>query len=396
MACGIRGIGRSGVHDRSRGLPSPAPPCHCRTDGHVPPFGVANCNRCLRRNRLLNWWTMKLTPLPSTLLAVLMLPCLALAQPLTVDAMVGQVNGRPIYASRVFELIDRELSALGRQVPPEQFNLEARRIISGRISSIIIEALILGEAERDLNQQEQYGLQYMVKQRREELVRALGRGSEAVANAAMKEAQGTTLDEQLEEYRQGLLVKRHLQKKVLPQINISRKDIERYYARHFDTYNAPPGRVIHMIRTNKSASAERIDQRLSDHEPFLDVAADAELNQNKPDQQGLFGEFPGDQIFGLATLNDATLKLAAGEHTPRITENGVHYWIFVRSLSDGRARPLREVQGEIEQILRRQRYNELTNRYHQHLFETGSYDSLDQMVEALVQVAMSRYAMASR
>ena len=65
----------------------------------------------------------------------------------TVDAMVGQVNGKPIYASTVFESIFEQLAALGRSLPRAEFRQRAGQLIEARLGQIVTDALILGEAE---------------------------------------------------------------------------------------------------------------------------------------------------------------------------------------------------------------------------------------------------------
>src|SRR5690606_31306012 len=82
--------------------------------------------------------------------------------PLTADAMVGQVNGRAIYASQVLAPIAPQLRSLGQSVSRAEFRRQADNLIRGELLRIITDALILGEAERDLTQQEHYGLLAML------------------------------------------------------------------------------------------------------------------------------------------------------------------------------------------------------------------------------------------
>jgi hypothetical protein len=311
----------------------------------------------------------------------------------TVDAMVGQVNGRAIYASAVFKDIHEQLVARGKAVPRAAFEREVAGIIAQRLQVIVLESLILGEAERDLTMREQQGLGALLKQQREDMIKRFGRGAAAVADVEIRRQQGRTLDQALEDYRQEVLVKKYLDQHIMPRINVSRRDIERYYQRHYDDFNPPPSRTIHMIRTSDAATADRIDQLLGEGKPFLEIAADASLNSYKAGDKGLFGtDVPGNDVFGPEDLNEATIALAAGQYSPRIERSNGHFWVYVATIKRDPPRPLREVQSEVEGLLRRQQYEQLTSEYHVELFEKGSYDPLEDMAIRLIDVAMARYA----
>jgi hypothetical protein len=311
----------------------------------------------------------------------------------TVDAMVGQVNGRAIYASAVFKDIHEQLLARGKAVPRAAFEREVSKIIAQRLQVIVLESLILGEAERDLTMQERQGLGALLKRQREDMIKRFGAGSRAVTDVRIRQLQGRSLDQALEDYRQEVLVKKYLDQHVMPKINVSRRDIERYYQRHYDDFNPPPTRTIHMIRTNDAARAENIDRLLNEGRPFLELAADESLNSYKAGDKGLFGaDLPGNKIFGQDDLNEPTIALAEGQHTPRIERDNGNFWIYVAKIKREPPRPLREVQSDIEGLLRRQQYEQLTSEYHIELFEQGSFDPLDDMAIRLIDVAMARYA----
>lgn len=312
---------------------------------------------------------------------------------IAIDAMVGQVNGRAIYANKVFEPLHEQLTTRGKELPRQRFRVEVQGIIAKRLESMIIQALILGEAERNLTQREQYGLSEYLKQKRKELINLIGTGSAVVADSRIRNESGITLDERVEEIRKQTLVQSYVKEKIEPQINVSRKDIKRYYKNHYEEFNPPPGRTIHMIRAKDAAAAAQIEMQLAEGKPFLEVAANAKLNRNKPDEQGFFMTTKSKKFFNDANINEQVLQLKQGEHTPKFKLGSADTWVLVKSLSTGEARPLRDVQGRIEKKLRDMQYTQLTNRFYAELFETGSYDSPEVMVNRLVEVAMNRYAL---
>ncbi len=316
----------------------------------------------------------------------------AQARQLSIDGMVGQVNGQAIYASRVFGPLSEQLARLGQTLSPAAFRQEAARPILATLEEIVFNNLILGEAERDLSSQEQAGLNALLRTEREKLMRRWGAGSRIVADQTLREREGKTLDEKMVEIRQQVLVQRYLQQKLFPRINITRKDIERFYNDNRTRFQPEPTRLVRLIRADGATAAQQIETALSEGDPFAQVAR-LRANAYRREQGGLFAEkIVGNEIFGIAPLNDAVLQLQAGEHSARIDVGQTGYWVFVESLELGKARSLREAQTEIEELLRRQRFQQLLARYRSTLFARGSYNPIPQMAESLLEIAVNRYA----
>ena len=306
--------------------------------------------------------------------------------------MVGQVNGQPIYAASVFEPIEEQLRSLGENRPPVQFRRQAQQLIQGQLGQIVLEALMLGEAEQDLSVQEQAGLEHLLKDRREEMIRYWGQGSLAVAESRLMDETGLTLKQTLAQERQKLVVQRYMQKKLFPKIHVSRKDIERYYYEHLDEYNPPRSRTLRLIRVKTKSVARQIDAWLQEGTPFDEVASKPQ-NQYRSSKGGLMSEKAvGDEIFDHKELNDAMRQLRSGEHSRRIDVDGGYWWICVDAIDEANGQSLQEAQLEIENLLRRQQFQVLTQRYRRDLVERGSYNPIEQMSQALLEVAVSRYA----
>ena len=311
---------------------------------------------------------------------------------LKLDGMVGQVNGQAIYAGKVLEPLEAELTKLGQKFPAAVFRKEATKAIAVRLDDMVFNQLVLGEAERDLSEQEQQGLQNMLKQRREELILRWGAGSAMVAETKLKEKEGKGLDEKMRELREKTVVQRYLSIKLLPKINVTRKDIERYYRDNADRYQPQPGRTIRLIRTEEGTGAKEIEKLMSEGKTFHE-AAESKWNRYRKEQAGLFGEkITGDRVFGMEALNEALLKLKPGEMSPRIEIEKATYWVYLESQETAVHIPLSQAQQEIEETLRKQRFQQLTAAYRRQLFEKGSYRSLDEMLSALLDVATARYA----
>lgn len=320
-----------------------------------------------------------------------------------VDAMVGHVSGQAIYASKVFDLVgDAELAARGGRLSRHAFSREAHDIVTRRLMEVVINVLLLAEAEAALSEQQQAGLRYRLKEHREELVRKFGAGSPKVADRRLREEEDLGLDEKVEEFRRAAIIENHKRQILTPKINISRKDIIRYYRDHQDEFNQKSGRRIHMISTGSDADAETIDRLLNDEgRPFLEIASDPVLNDHQANRRGFFAEaIDGAQVFNLDALNEAAQSLKSGEHTQRVTIKETYYWLWATKVEAGKAQTLKQAQSLIRRRLIERRYSSLAIRYQADLFHRGSFDPrgpdedpLEPMVDALLEVAMSRYAL---
>jgi len=306
----------------------------------------------------------------------------------TLDGMVGQVNGHAIYAATVFEPISEQLAALGAREPRPVFRRRARELIGSRLGEMLTNALFLGEAERDLSAQEQYGLQNFLKEKREGFLRQFGMGSETMANTTLMEKRNKTLDQLMTETRNKALIERYLGKTLFPKINVTRKDIERYYNDHPEEFNPPAGRTIRVIRVSADTPmpASRIEKALASESTFEEVA------RSKDNAYSAKAGRIEDDGSLIKPLNDALAKLKPGEHSPRIELAGFYWWVYLESVNEGKSRSLRDAQRDIEFRLKSLRYNALLDRYRQRLLLEGRYNPVEQMADSLTEIAMARYA----
>ena len=312
------------------------------------------------------------------------------------DGLIGQANGQPIYVRSVLDPIHEMLLAMSQTEPLETFRHDLRHgILPDRLGEIVINALILGEAERDLSEAEQQRLEELVDEQRQRILQA-HYNSLTLAEQKL----GKPLEGVLQEIRRGMIVNRYVQQKLWPRINVTRRDIEKYYAAHLDEFNQPAGRKIHMIQTGSAPTAERIDRALDDGRPFVEVAASS-LNDYKSESAGLFSQrVEGEKIFKFAQVNVAVLDLAEGEHSAQIQLDGAngqarYVWLYVEKIHSGKHEPLSAVQARIERTLQRRQYALLFDAYRLRLLTEGSYTPIDQMAETLLEVATNRYLLAA-
>ncbi|QQE13131.1 hypothetical protein JD969_06625 [Planctomycetota bacterium] len=320
---------------------------------------------------------------------------------LVMNAMIGQVNGNAIYADEVFSPIHDQLSALGKRLSREEFLTEIRGIppqkpgiIQQNITSIVQNALIYGDAERNLTNNERYVVKMYTQKNREFLVRMHGQGSYALADKTLKEDRGIGIEEVLENERRRFIIQRYVDSKITPLVNVSRGDIERYYRDHPEIFNPKTVRDTRLIGVTTAQAASQVQSLLSKGTSFADIAK-SDLNERLRISGGLFQNQVGDAPFtkSLDLLNQKLVELVEGEYTTEPIKIGkVHWFLSIEKLQKHKALSLRDAQIPIDKELRDQQFKKHVQQYNENLFIEGSYDNLEDMTNTLIQIAMNRYA----
>lgn len=319
---------------------------------------------------------------------------------IVVDAMVGQVTGRPIYASSIFKHIGVEqLERLGQTLPRLSFKDRATKLIVSNLRDQITNALILAEAEAGINEQMQVGVQQFLSEQRKKIL-AEFQGSLDLANKDYMRRKGITVTQELEERRQKALVDRYLGQKLYPKITVSRREVKRYYDDNIEEYSAQlEVQVRVMIITDKD-DIEDATEALTGGTPFAEVAGD--YSRFRASDGGLMpahkldGSIDEYAELNWPELNEAVARLGVGEHSPmipiKIGDAQGAGWVYLEKLVGGEGKTLEQVQIDIERKIRAQKFSVLSRRYIEELWVKGNYTSLETMTETLVDVAMARFA----
>ena len=316
----------------------------------------------------------------------------AKARLVTVDAMVGQVNGRALYASELLDPIKKVLGSLGRKgLSPRQMRFELHREVNRRIEEYIFNALLVAEARRDLEDGALRGVEYMVGQQRSELVRLHGNGSPTKADLGLGgNGDGRAMEYELKRYRERIVIRNYMHSKVWIDINVRRKDIERYYFNHQNKFNRPANWLVRFIKISNLSDADRIDGLLVSGTPFAEVTKD-KANEFGAGEQ----EIPGGKLFDPG-LTEKVSQLKPGEHTGRVAIKGprqqtVYWWVYVGKIDDSESKSLSEAQRKIYLLLINQQRTQLQAKLRMRLLKQISLEERERMLLALLEVAKSRY-----
>jgi parvulin-like peptidyl-prolyl isomerase len=314
-----------------------------------------------------------------------------------VDAMVGQVNGHAIYASEVFKSIGEDtLRRVGEVEPRLVFKARASELIEGKLRERVTNALILAEAERGLGEKEMMGLLGYVKQQREKFLAEYGGGVLALTEERLQREKGHGLDEELEQFRQSVLVDKFKREKLLPKVSVSRRQVEHYYNDHFAEFNPSPSVTLRVIVVSSAGDADAVDKALAGGASFEEVAK--EHSTLRADQGGLMPAYqlktPIEEFNELKwkELNEKVRKLPVGKPSDRTKLDAGFGWVMVDKLEGNKTRSLQDAFLEIENRMRAQQFNRLFQHYMVDLLKNGNYTPMPQMGNALVEVAMVRYA----
>ncbi len=327
----------------------------------------------------------------------------ATEQPVLIDAKVGDINGRPVYADAFLSVMEARLIAEAQDKSPAIWLRFARKLISDELERLIEDELLRAEALASFTPQQQQGLRYFVQNLRENIVRT-NRGSETQANETLQREEGVSLDQYIKNQEARALVRHQIDNQILNKVHISWRDIQRFYEVNKDRYNPDPVAVLRRIRLRKPSEEDiaRITDQLNQGVAFALVAADSK-NLYNPEQGGMvpdvsFKDPYSDTEFqiGPVVTNDAAKTLTSGSWTGPLRWEALETpqadWIYLEQIKRI-SRPLDDqmVQLEIEQRLRNIFAERERVLYMRRLRNQATYTDVDQMSELLLRIAAERY-----
>lgn len=305
-----------------------------------------------------------------------------------VQAMVGQIAGQPIFAHHVLDGLEPQLETLGNRLPASTFREQALELIYARVAGLIRDALVTDAAERALTEQQLAGLDFFIASQRENLLRIYGQGSLALAQRNILDATGLTLPQNLREIRSRTMVDIYLDRNLKPLIDVSRRDIERFYRDNFDTFNPPTKRQLQLIYADNDTDTEGFTRSLNEGVDFGRLAADP---RNAYRGRDALLKLEGESMFG-EDIDTALLKLKQGQWAGPLPNRGQQWFVYVAELDEPERRTLFEAQVDIERELSRQQESDLQNQLGRKLREGASVTDEQQMSLAVLEIAVARYA----
>lgn len=321
----------------------------------------------------------------------------ATIDPVLIDAKVGDISGRPVYANEILRPLAARLSALAREpgVDEARWTQEALGGISRAVGLLVRDELLRAEALSRLKPEQRAGLRNFINELGEQEI-SRARGSRAEAEERLLRENQETFDEYLARTREEQLVNLGLAD-VFRGINVSWTDIRRAYERErADRWQPPPTAVFRQIRVPTSAAddVEAVAARLVSGEAFESVAS-SEVNRYEAQSGGAVrwqfeGELTDEAIFPIEQVNTAAVSLSPGQTAGPFAVGLNTFWVHLEAIERVSV-PLYEAQVQIAGELRRQARQRETARYIATLIDRANVTGIDTMTQRLLEIARARY-----
>lgn len=307
-----------------------------------------------------------------------------------IEAKVGDINGKPIYATSFFEPIEARLIANAERMRLAGWRGEAIKIIDERLTGMMVDELLRAEALAALSTQQRQGLRAFLSEFRKNIL------TENLGSAQLAEKRGQSVDAAMREKEISTLVGLTLFQEVNKRVHVSWRDIQQEYERQYDRFNPPPTAVLRLLRvpTSETDSIEAIKDQIATGVAF-EVIASESWNTFDPDEGGLIrsefeGEYREGEFFGSDVLNERARSLSAGEITDAFELGRYTCWIKLEGVEQESV-SLYDAQLAINVELNRERREAARQDYIRQLFERARVSNRETLLRRLLSIAEERY-----
>lgn len=317
-------------------------------------------------------------------------------QRIIVDSLVGEVNGRPIFADEFLEPIEERLRRAAEQTSGPQREVVLRAIVTSWLRDVVLDALILAEAEASLTVAQQQGLFALIRNWQEEVIRRGGGTRFGIESSLRQEGYGT-LKDYMRRQEELLLVNELRRRKIKPRVIVSWRDIEREYQRRYDEFNPPATVTLARIRLSNEDQADLITQvkhRLAGGESFAEIADELGFPNGGVWETFKMGDGGISDIEVSEQMKADLAGLGPGQTSEPFTQGSATVWLNIVSVDRPPGITLYDdpqVQRRLGEDIRKRRNKQEWDRYVNSLLDRGSYNELDDMAERLYRIALLRY-----
>ncbi len=312
-----------------------------------------------------------------------------------VEGLVGQINGRPVYADEFLLPLEDRILRIVAELPLPQAVRELDILIARRFDEYVNSELIIAEAESRLTAEQQQGVLAWLRNVQEETITNRG-GTRDAAAESIEDEFGVSIEEFMAQRRSLALGQDLLRKRVQPRAIVSWRDVVQAYRRQFAEFN-PPSRVrIGRVRLHREREAGRLDDVESALADGADFAAIVSIAEAPDGGSWIEIELPAEglQATTLATQVRDRLDLATpGSVGEPLDQGAFRTWFTVLAVERPPGRSLYdpEVQLSLENQLSSMRFAQEQDRYISSLRDRWVAENLDRMLARLLTIARLRY-----
>lgn len=333
----------------------------------------------------------------------------AVGVPVLVDAKIGDINGKPIFASDFFDSGTPTQTPLGPRLAAEARKIgtgegritlavwrrTAREQIAQSLDQLIEDELLRAEALSTFTAEQKQGFFAFMQRLQADVQRQYG-GSRERLNEELESREGMSADQYFSQREQRELVRFQLTEKIYKRVNVTWRDIAQAYERFNEDFNPPPTLNFRMLTVPKDRAEdiERMKAEIASGKSIIEIAK-SPLNRWKPREGGLEArqlktELAKAEFFAVAPLNDAAKALRSGETSQPIEFGQFMAWLHLESIDEKRV-PLYEAQLALENYLRDQKATAERRKYMSRLKARASITDEGDMRTRLLQIAEDRF-----
>jgi len=191
-----------------------------------------------------------------------------------VECLVGQINGRPIFAEEIFKQVEAAVLLAARDPNADNARQQVDAIVRKAFRQQVESELILAEAESRLTPEMRQGLLGWLKDIQEQTIAQHG-GTRSGAEEAMEDEMQMSVEEYVTATKNRELTRDILRRKVDPRVVVSWRDVERLYSQRRSAYAPDPLFRLGRIRLSKEQQADKVEtvkKMLAEKKPFQEVA----------------------------------------------------------------------------------------------------------------------------
>jgi hypothetical protein len=313
-----------------------------------------------------------------------------------VDQLVGQINGKPLYADDFLRPREDRIRRIMAMSDANAARGELKRLIDEAFDQFVNNELVISEAESAIPDEAKEGLLAWMRELQEKEIAERGGTRSEAQRSIEEEYPGTTIEDFTKRQTRELLAADLMRKRIRPRTIVSWRDIERVYLKNYETYNPLPTLRVARIALVKSdtSKVDEVKGLFAAGKSFSEVA-----DALKAPNGGLWRELKlGPQgVDGIPDLVDdlkARIKGLKEGVVDGPVEKGVQVsWMTLLPSQQAPARSIFDprLQLQLRRQLEGERYGQEQYRYLMGLRTRWIAEDLSVMRSRLLQFALERY-----
>ncbi|MFM7807513.1 MAG: hypothetical protein ACKPEA_06225, partial [Planctomycetota bacterium] len=196
-----------------------------------------------------------------------------------VDQLVGQINGKPLYANDFLRSREDRIRRIAAMPDTNAARNELKRLVEEAFEQFVDNELVISEAEAAIPDEAKEGLLAWMRDLQEKEIAERGGTRSEAQRSIEEEFPGTTIEEFMQRQKNEILAADLMRRRIKPRTIVSWRDIERLYMKNYDTYNPPPTLRVARIALVKSdaTKVEQVTGLFASGKTFAEVADELKL-----------------------------------------------------------------------------------------------------------------------